>query len=1463
MKTKVSYLNRQPKIRFITLFFLILFQTGNYSVYGQKDTLSVKLIGGGEGNTSDENKRIFYNLELNFDLVVTPLYQTNDQQVVYKIADFTGSTHLLSTVEDNWRATSFGYNIAQDFITKSTDVGILNYSVKENCLKNIEFVFPSKNSSESYLKKIIFENDTVKAYYYLSPIGICLIEVPATASLEGIFLQIIETAKTKNVKYVGYTNKKYLFDNIQNKPIIAPSSLTFPVFNTPKGRYALINKFDKDVMLSSDFDDVIYLYDENKKLLGHMYYEYEYKLNKDQVRNAILILHNDNDINQPDGAIFPYNMNNKEKFPGWRYYNIGESPVSMLIPPLNKFPEEHDKSPILLLHGLTGKYNYAKWKYIPFGSGILADPSGEDISYWYTTPRILNNNFNFHAWQLYYPDNDAAVTIAECLKFDLSFLKTIYQRKINLVTHSYGGIITGHLLMTNSNAAKSLLEKVLFITPPFYGSFAASRDYDNITFTGTMASLFDGADSRGLCYRDASLCSKVIMNFFDKPMPSLNENSDVFDDYFVIMGSSSKNYITEHIHEEAKNHSDGLVSMSSASLLNKNIGFATLPGNHDDGIHAQSNHPGQQNLGTPYLIPSIIHSYFSNNYETFVGDISKYSQIQAIVNYNEKVLKPDNMTLSNLKTSSDENYQKCLLNFEILSISQDNLPDKFYAYYNRNEKELRLNINPPNNFNFVDCIGEFWKNRITHRYYFHGNISNFNPTKLDNGCATDLLEGMNKISLSLSGILYSLNQTIDINYCQSHFLTFDHNEINNTLGQFNGNSSIKDEYLILQSNKSGSIGNAEIYVDNQASQTTFLLSSQQARKNSFNANLMQPNGEIYKKTSWQKDTVSGLYSVKVDNPMPGVWQIVTKDTTLISDKLFYEVQGLFQSKLILYDANEKQIDVKDNYKSNSIFVLPDKNKLSDIKMKATITSPLGKKSEVDFGLSKVPNDSGYVFSFPLNQDITGIYSVSVECTGTYNGNKFERYYSSQIKVIDNTPRLAIPDIYLDGLSTYKEINLNEQIYCLSCNTDDFIFSSNFLGNNDISVQIDSTSMAFISSSFKDTTTAIVEFVAKSGNQVICRDTVLVHKNLPDLTILNLKVSDTTFVAKKNISISLDIVNNGNSYTNNFGKVGVFLSKDFIFDKSDIMISDLELPILSPQDTVHFAKDFPVPGGISLQYAYLLVVADVDSLIFETNKLNNIISREINFIPQTTFKISVLVNKDTGELIFTEPNSFSTSSVSYNGYDVGTISWWNDYNIWAYASGSTLPLWVNYQYSIDNYENLDSVKISFLARGTSNAGVYYSYLYLQINNYLFSDANNQLIDDADWVTYAIKLPKNYFNDGLNEVKVGTSASSQTYVALRGIAVEFNYKQNTVVVNTDSPDQVNAKNIKVYPNPANNVLFIDGLNENTEFAMYDINGKLLIIKKISNNQFDISHLRPGIYFIKVKISGSSETKKFIKN
>lgn len=73
----------------------------------------------------------------------------------------------------------------------------------------------------------------------------------------------------------------------------------------------------------------------------------------------------------------------------------------------------------------------------------------------------------------------------------------------------------------------------------------------------------------------------------------------------------------------------------------------------------------------------------------------------------------------------------------------------------------------------------------------------------------------------------------------------------------------------------------------------------------------------------------------------------------------------------------------------------------------------------------------------------------------------------------------------------------------------------------------------------------------------------------------------------------------------------------------------------------------------------------------------------------------------------------------------------------------------------------------------------------------------------------------------------------------------------------------KTISIYPNPANDHLFINSTD--AEVNVYDLNGNLLMENKTykANTSIDISNLSTGIYLVKINTPSGLITRRLIKN
>jgi len=92
-------------------------------------------------------------------------------------------------------------------------------------------------------------------------------------------------------------------------------------------------------------------------------------------------------------------------------------------------------------------------------------------------------------------------------------------------------------------------------------------------------------------------------------------------------------------------------------------------------------------------------------------------------------------------------------------------------------------------------------------------------------------------------------------------------------------------------------------------------------------------------------------------------------------------------------------------------------------------------------------------------------------------------------------------------------------------------------------------------------------------------------------------------------------------------------------------------------------------------------------------------------------------------------------------------------------------------------------------------------------------------------------------------------------------------NIEALTTLGLNEITSHDFKIAPNPVKTILELKTNNTDkiSELVIFDILGKKVYTKEINNliETIDVSHLKQGIYLLKVSNGNSSQTKKFIKN
>jgi pimeloyl-ACP methyl ester carboxylesterase len=282
-------------------------------------------------------------------------------------------------------------------------------------------------------------------------------------------------------------------------------------------------------------------------LLGHLKLPYtvsDYSASKKF--DAILFLYNSAEFQPP-------------AIQGWDYYLQGEYPVTMLIPPKENVSFINtSQKPLLLVHGVTGSYPY-----------------------WGSLPSDQQLRDGFDVWQFYYPydgpieDNGKFLSqaIAELLTPSrlVGSNSNYSQGRVNLVAHSMGGLVTRSYIQ--SFDYRNNINKLLMLGTPNHGSFIAYRIHyghlaDEISF-------WKERDDQAPAWKEMTPGSDFLFELDVNPPRNLYTRSD--SSYLVVAGTTDE---VPLIHEEISDQDDGVVSVSSASLLKFDIPIGTIRSTH-------------------------------------------------------------------------------------------------------------------------------------------------------------------------------------------------------------------------------------------------------------------------------------------------------------------------------------------------------------------------------------------------------------------------------------------------------------------------------------------------------------------------------------------------------------------------------------------------------------------------------------------------------------------------------------------------------------------------------------------------------------------------------------------------------------------------------------------------------------------------------------------------------------------
>tara|TARA_R110000850_G_scaffold254614_1_gene380226 strand:- start:115916 stop:116812 length:897 start_codon:yes stop_codon:yes gene_type:complete len=181
-------------------------------------------------------------------------------------------------------------------------------------------------------------------------------------------------------------------------------------------------------------------------------------------------------------------------------------------------------------------------------------------------------------------------------------------------------------------------------------------------------------------------------------------------------------------------------------------------------------------------------------------------------------------------------------------------------------------------------------------------------------------------------------------------------------------------------------------------------------------------------------------------------------------------------------------------------------------------------------------------------------------------------------------------------------------------------------------------------------------------------------------------------------------------------------------------------------------------------------------------------------------------------------------------------------------------YLQFEFSMENHQDLD---ISYATRGTSSGFI--SQVWSWSTN--GTDFTNFITVDDTNVTefFLVETP------GPAELNGAATAFLRVTFDGATTATGNNRLDNIKFTgSTLSADEFGNSNLSIYPNPVRSggiVTINTKTNQPIQVVVYDVLGKQVISKKLSNNTLNVSGLKSGVYLVQMTQADSTTTKKLV--
>lgn len=357
---------------------------------------------------------------------------------------------------------------------------------------------------------------------------------------------------------------------------------------------------------------------------------------------------------------------------------------------------------------------------------------------------------------------------------------------------------------------------------------------------------------------------------------------------------------------------------------------------------------------------------------------------------------------------------------------------------------------------------------------------------------------------------------------------------------------------------------------------------------------------------------------------------------------------------------------------------------------------------------------------------------------------------------------------------------------------------------------------------------------------------------PDLTVSNLTnvASDVTVGAVENFNFDLN--NIGNATAVNSYVIGAYISTDNTLSSNDLLVGEV------PTGNTFVGTDPNVPGSITVPSVangtyYLILKADINNAINESNENNNTVSTTLN------------INTSGGCSTINPP--------VLSGFTFKT------------SQGSKLYYLSN---GTDRPTDAEAKCVSaggHLATVTSDALI--DKLKLHTNGLVYIGLHDENTEgDLEWRSGAPFDFNRFDNCSICE----PNTESKDYVVMQGWNGKWswsgffnsrkywleidcnNFNPNNTLITLPTVEKEVLDFQKIVPNPASNHIFVQVKSETSmliDVEVYDARGLLLksqsadLFDGINAVEIDIADLPGGFYLIKIpQMNGKHSTQRFVK-